>query len=149
MLASAQVQRKWLLPERMLIMRLITSMGLVLLLAAGIAAANHLETVGHSASASVAATASLDPHASVHGVPLHDSVAMDAAADGALLGGAALCLLGVLCGLVFFARTRTRRQRRPQRFVTTGSRISSPSFIAVVQPRSSALALSQMGLSRT
>lgn len=138
-----------MLPERMLITRLIISIGLALLLAIGIAAANHLEVVEHSAPASASAAVVLDPHTSVLGAPVHPSMAMDAAPDSVLLVGAALCLLGVLCGLALFALTRTLRQRHAQRLVTVRPRIPSLFFMAAVLPRSTALALSQMGLSRT
>ncbi len=148
MVSLARTPRSVVLNERLLIMRLITSIGLALLLMLGISVAGHVEGEG-SAPVPLVVSALIDPHV--------DSVASDSepqtVAEGAFqsdtLASVALCVLGVLCGLVFFVLTRLLRQRRPPSTPERQPRHSLLLPAPFARPRVSVLSLPQLGLSRT
>ena len=142
-----------MLSERLLIMRLITSVGLALLLVLGVALAGHLES-DESAPAPLSASVLLDPHLA----PLSDepptAVAGPVAGVGGSPGantlvGAALCMLGLLCGLAFavLARRLLRHDARLHRGLRP--RMSSPSLVPVMSRPVTVLSLTQLSLSRT
>jgi len=142
-----------MLSERLLITRLITSVGMALLLMLGVAAAAHPEPDG-SAPVPVAVTAQLDPQVDSLSVETLSAVAehvvvVAGQAGTSVLAGGALCILGVLCGLVFAVLTRTlwRRRTLPDRGARPRTFSSLP--LPVVRPRAIGLSLTQLGLSRT
>lgn len=144
MVPSSRHERSALLSERLLITRIITSLGVAFLLVLGVWAAGHTEPdTSAGAFSSTAAAVAVDE-------PL---TAIDAAtpvsplwADAIL--GAAACLLGVLCGLVLIVMiVRLMRQLSPPRLSTAPRirvRLTLPDG-----PRVSVLTLAQLGLSRT
>lgn len=141
-----------MLSERLLIARLITSAGLALLLMVGIAAMDHTESEG-PAPVSLAAIALLDPHDDPLGdepgdVVKHGAAVADPAAASALVG-AALCILGVLCGLVFVVAAGRLWNRRALPSRSVQPRAPSIFPCPIVRPRATALSLTQLGLSRT
>lgn len=111
MVPSARTLRSVMLSERLLLMRLITSIGLTLLLMWGVAAAGHAEGEGVGAHLAVA-NAELPPHAPSGAGSEHRAFAEPTSSRDAL-EALALCALGVLCGLVFTVLIRVRRQYRP------------------------------------
>ena len=153
MSSSSSAQRSAMLSERLLIMKLITSVGLALLLLLGVAAAGHAES-DEAASVPLAVTVLVDPHANALGDEAAGAIAEHAAVvDGSpgtsALAGAALCILGVLCGLVFavFTRRMWRRPALPDRGLRPHA-AALPCF-PVVRLRATVLTLTQLSLSRT
>lgn len=151
---SCSAQRSAMLSEQLLIMRLITTVGMALLLLLSVAGAGHSESDG-SASVPLTVTALLDPPVDplsrdepVSVATEHAAVVGGSAGSSALVG-AALCILGVLCGLVFMVVPRRLWSRRalPDR----GLRPRALSILPppVAHPRATVLSLTQLGLSRT
>lgn len=151
MMSSTQVQPSKVLSEQLLITRIITAVGLALLLLLGAAGASHSESEGASSSLLMASTL-LDPHVA----PGDSGTSVDeyltgAADDGTagVLVGVALCALGVLCGLVLviFARMLSRRRG----VVYLAPRWAAPSLVParIIVAPTGALSLTQLGLSRT
>lgn len=147
--------------DRLMIMRLITTVSLALLLLFALAATAHGEsgaagTGSVAATTSVAATSATTPGAADSGAT--DSGA--ASAQAALqivattpgtnaLTGVALCALGVLCGLaalLLLSRVLQRPGRSPL-VRTRADAHSSPLHSS--PPRVTALSLTRIGLSRT
>lgn len=136
--------------ERLLIMRLITSIGLALLLLFGVTA-----TMGHTDSRGgenvpVAVTG--------HDSPAVDSPAADPSPQQiiALPGdmnaslGVALCALGILCGLtaiILIVRLLWSSQLASP--LRDGPRPLPRSSVFASPPRTTAFSLTQLGLSRT
>lgn len=155
MLPALSTTRPGILSERLLITKLITSVGLALLLLLGLAAsATHSGTEG-SSPASLVLPVLHDPHTesmSAHGAMVDSEQALGATisstGDHALLG-TALCALGLLCGFVFAVLMRAILRRR-----TLPDPLSRPLSTVVlvpptIPPRASSLTLTQLGLSRT
>lgn len=148
MVSLAQTPRSVMLNERLLIMRLITSIGLALLLMLGLAAAGHLEGEG-SAPVPLVVSALVDPHVDPVASDSEPQTVAEGTAQSDTLAGLALCVLGVLCGLIFFVLTRLLRQRRPS---VTSERQPRHALLLpapFARPRVSVLSLPQLGLSRT
>jgi hypothetical protein len=142
-----------MLGERLLIMKLITSVGLAVLLLLGVAAAGHAESDG-SASVPLAVTVLMDPHVDAVGngaesaKPEHAAVVAGSQGISAL-AGAALCILGVLCGLVFAVIVRRLWGRRTLPDSTLRPHPLSLIVLPFARPRAASLSLTQLGLSRT
>ena len=142
MVAPAQSQQPPLLSERLLITRIITSLGVALLLVLGVWASTHGEPGEAGAIA-----------ASVVDVSYEQALPVDV--DGTsgplwaeVIFGATACLLGVLCGLVLIALMfRLLRQLSPTGF-TIAPRVRFR-LRALSRPRATVLTLAQLGLSRT
>lgn len=137
-----------MLNERLVIMRLITSIGLVFLLLLGFAAASHLEGDG-SASVPIAVSAVVDPHVDVIPSDSGHQAVIEGTSRGHALTGVALCVFGVLCGLVFSVLTRLLRQRRPPSLPERQQPHVLLLLAPFARPRVSVLSLPQLGLSRT
>lgn len=150
MVSSAQNSQSVTLNEQLLIMRLITSVGLALLLMLGLAATAHTELAG-AAPVPLVVSGLMDPHVE----PVADvEAAHEAVADGSWSGsnalvGAALCVFGVLCGLTFMVSLRRLWRRRMPPVLGAAPRMSSllPASAARVHPI--VFSLTQLGLSRT
>lgn len=155
MIPTTRTQHNTVLSERLLITRIITGLGLALLLMLGIAAAGHLETDG-TTPVPLGMSALLDPHVE----PLSDSdtdpsvagerqAVVGGSSGASALMGAALCVLGVLCGLVFvvLAHRLWRRRVLPERGIWPRilSLFPHPSTFS----RVSLLSLTQLSISRT
>lgn len=148
MVSSARTPRSVMLSERLLIMRFITSVGLALLLMMGIAAASHLEGKG-TAPVPLVISALVDPHIDPAAPDSEVSVIAEVTLQPDALAGVALCVLGVLCGLVFLVLARLMWRSRPPS-VTEWQPLHALSLLASpARPRVSALSLPQLGLSRT
>lgn len=140
-----------MLNERLLIMRLITSVGLALLLALGLAATAHTDMDGTPPVALVG-TDFIDPHV----VPAHavvgsnEAVADVSSSPSDVLLGTALCAFGVLCGLTLMVALRSvwRRCRRPQICLTTRMLLPLP-VSPVARLHAISLPLTRLGISRT
>lgn len=144
MVPSSRYERSALLSERLLITRIITSLGVAFLLVLGVWAAGHTEPdTSAGAFPSTAVAAAVDE-------PLTTIEAATPASPlwaEAILGAAA-CLLGVLCGLVLIVLiVRLMRQLSPPRLSIAPrirARLTLPDG-----PRVAVLTLAQLGLSRT
>lgn len=156
MISSARNPQSAMLAERLLITRIITSLGLTLLFMLGIAGAGHGESEG-APPVSLAMTALVDPHvdllshgpaAASHGAE-HEVFSSGLQESSALMG-AALCMLGMLCGLVFAVLIRGLwRGRTPPDRGSLLPRVLSLLPASVARPRATVLSLTQLGLSRT
>ncbi len=131
-------------------MRLITSVGLTLLLMLGLAATAHTEFPG-AAPVPLLASELMDPHVEPVAVV---TAADEAVTDGSLpnsnaLIGAALCVFGVLCGLTFAVGLRRLWRRRMTPILGAAPRMSLlvPAPAALSHPI--VFSLTQLGLSRT
>lgn len=144
----ARNPRSVMLNERLLIMRLITSIGLALLLMLGIAAAGHLEGEG-SAPVPLVVSTLIDPHVDAVASDSEPQTVAEGTSQSDMFAGLALCVLGVLCGLVFFVLTRLLRQRRPPARPERQPRHAVVLPAPLAPPRANALSLPQLGLSRT
>ena len=155
MIPTTRTQHNTVLSERLLITRIITGLGLALLLVLGIAAAGHLETDG-TTPVPLGISALLDPHVEPlsdnatdpSGAGEHQAAVGESSGTSALMG-AALCVLGVLCGLVFAVLTHRLWRRRvlPERGIWPRilSLFPHPSTFSRVRP----LSLTQLSISRT
>ena len=112
MVSSARTPRSTTLNEQLLIMRLITSVGLALLLMLGLAATGHTEADG-STPVPLVISGFMDPHVEpVADAPVeHEAVAGGVVSGPNALVGAALCMLGVLCGLAGMIPASTSASR--------------------------------------
>lgn len=132
-----------MLSERLLITRIITSLGVVFLLVLGVWAATHTEPESAS-SYSSAVTVVVDEAAAAPA----EATMMSGPLWADAVGGAVTCLLGVLCGLVLIALTVRLLRQTSLRELTTSPRIR----IQLTLPgrsHAAVLTLAQLGLSRT
>ena len=150
MVSSARTPRSVTLNEQLLIMRLITSVGLALLLMLGLAATAHTEADG-STPVPLVISGLMDPHVEpVADAPAeHEAVAGGGFSGSNALVGAALCMLGVLCGLTFMVVLRGLWRRRMPPVLGDGPR--RPSLLPAPAARAHPIvfSLTQLGLSRT
>ena len=134
-----------ILSERLLITRIITSVALALLLIVGAWMASHTEPeAGAPASSSVAEHVDAHIAPSTSGVPV-----IDQGTTTPTLMGVAVCVLGVLCGLLLVAVNRwlhRTRKPQPERSLLPLLRALLP---APALPRAGALSLTQLSVSRT
>ena len=95
MVSSARTPRSTTLNEQLLIMRLITSVGLALLLMLGLAATAHTELDG-AAPIPLIVSELMDPHVEpvVDAAAAHEAVADGSWSGSNALVGAALCVFG-------------------------------------------------------
>lgn len=135
-----------ILSERLLITKIITSVALALLLIVGAwMAATHTETETAAPTAS-----SVTEHVDAHIAPLAaDAPVMDQGTAAPALLGVAVCVLGVLCGLLLVVVNRwLLRARRPQ---------PEPGLLPLLRammpapapPRAAAFTLTELSISRT
>ncbi|MDN8549598.1 hypothetical protein PUW81_010825 [Microbacterium sp. NM3R9] len=150
MASSARIQRPVTLSERWLIMRLITSVGLALLLMIGLTATAHTESEG-SPPIPLVVSGLMDPHVEpVADAPVeHEEVASGARSGSDALAGAALCVFGVLCGLMFMVALRRLWRRRMPLVLTEVSRGPALLLMPALRTNPVVLSLTQLGLSRT
>ena len=134
-----------ILSERLLITRIITSVVLALLLIVGAWLATHTEPEVAAPTAS-----SVAEHVDAHIAPIAAGTqVIDQGTMSPAILGVAVCVLGVLCGLLLVVVTRwMHRTRRPQ--PTQGLlpllRALLPTPAA---PRATAFTLTQLSISRT
>lgn len=149
MVSSARTPRSTL-NEHFLIMRLITSVGLALLLMLGLAATSHTEADG-STPVPLVISGLMDPHVGpATDVPVeHEAVAGGVASGPNVLVGAALCALGVLCGLTFMVVLRGLWRRRMPPVLSDGPRMPSLLPAPAARAHPVVFSLTQLGLSRT
>lgn len=151
MIPKTSTRHMALLGKHLLIMKIITGIGLALLLVVGAWSAAHHESelsTTPSVSAAISATTG-------QGVPVSDAVerASDAVVsnagvvDVAVLGVAG-CLLGIVCCLVALALTRGLSGRMASRTLHVRPRSIAPMY-ATDRPYAPALSLAQLSLSRT
>ncbi|WP_125132962.1 hypothetical protein [Microbacterium sp. 10M-3C3] len=150
MVSSARIPRSATLNEQWLIMRLITSIGLALLLMLGLAATAHAES-SEAASTPLMVSGLMDPHVEpVADAPAeHEEAASGAWSGSNALAGAALCVFGVLCGLAFMVALRTLWHRRISPVLSEVSRVPSLLAVPALRAHPVVLSLTQLGLSRT
>lgn len=137
--------------EGLLITRIITALVLALLLLLGAFGTAHSESEGSSAS-SPWVTTSVDAHvtAGVEPDAATDPVGVFATAEtGGVLVGAALCALGVLCGLALVIFVRRLLRHPAPAFRSRREAPRAPLAARIVTDRATALSLTQLGLSRT
>ena len=150
MVSSARNPQSMTLNEQLLIMRLITSVGLALLLMLGLAATAHTELNG-TAPVPLVVSEFMDPHVE----PVADvAAAHEAVADGSWSGsnalvGAALCVFGVLCGFTFMAVLRRLWRRRMPPVLGEAPRVPSLLPASAARAHPIVFSLTQLGLSRT
>lgn len=149
MVSSARNLQSATLNEQLLIMRLITSVGLALLLMLGLAATAHTELDG-AAPVPLMVSELMDPHVE----PALDAAAAHEAVDGSWSGsnalvGAALCVFGVLCGLTFMVSLRRLWRRRMPPVLGAAPRMPSLIPASAAQAHPIVFSLTQLGLSRT
>lgn len=149
MVSSARNLQSATLNEQLLIMRLITSVGLALLLMLGLAATAHTELDG-AAPVPLMVSELMDPHVE----PALDAAAAHEAVDGSWSGsnalvGAALCVFGVLCGLTFMVSLRRSWRRRMPPVLGAAPRMPSLIPASAAQAHPIVFSLTQLGLSRT
>lgn len=145
MISSARTQNPVTLSERLLITKIITSVGLALLLLVGAWTATHVEPEKVS-SVSSAATELVEAHATSVAPGLNT---IEHSAGGSSLLGAAACVFGMLCGLLLLAVAS--RWWSCTRVPLDGKKVlplirALPSRVLI---RSNALSLTQLGISRT
>lgn len=145
MISAARTQKAVILSERLLITKIITSVALALLLIVGAWMATHTET------GTVAPTASsVTEHVDAHIAPLAaDAPAIDQGAAAPALLGVAVCVLGVLCGLLLVVVNRWllgARRPQPEPGLSLLLRALLP---APAPPRAAAFTLTQLSISRT
>ena len=150
MVSSARTPQSVTLNEQLLIMRLITSVGLALLLMLGLAATGHTEADG-STPVPLVISGLMDPHVEpVADAPAeHEAVAGAVASGPDALVGAALCILGVLCGLTFMVVLRGLWRRRMPPVLGDGPRMPSLLPAPAARAHPIVFSLTQLGLSRT
>lgn len=151
MTSSARMQRSEVLSEQLLITRIITAVVLALLLILGAAGASHSESEGPSTSP-LLVNALVDPHVTVgesgSAVDEHLAGSANDETTGVLVG-AALCALGVLCGLVLVIFARMLSRRRGVVYLAPRWAALSLVPVRIIVARTGALSLTQLGLSRT
>ena len=132
-----------MLSERLLITRIITSLGVVFLLVLGMWAATHTEPNSSGSYSSAVAVVTDEAAAVPAGATMTSGPGWVDAVFGAVT-----CLLGVLCGLALIALTVRLLRQAPLRALSRSPRMA----IQLSLPgRSDAavLTLAQLGLSRT
>lgn len=130
-------------------MRLITSIGLSVLLIFGVAATAHgeFDSIGVGASTAADLVGSPDETALVD--PDESEVVASPSGTNALVG-AALCALGILCGLTaLLLLLRVLWQPPLSSLLRAEPRFGTPPTAPIVRPRATAITLTQLGLSRT
>lgn len=134
-----------ILSERLLITRIITSVALALLLIVGAWMATHAEP-----EAAAPTVSSVTEHVDAHIAPIAAGTPIiDQGTTSPALLGVAVCVLGMLCGLLLVVVTRwVHRTRRPQpeRELLPLLRVLFP---APAPPRAAAFTLTQLSISRT
>ncbi|MBS1674677.1 MAG: hypothetical protein JSS74_12025 [Actinobacteria bacterium] len=136
--------------DRLMIMRLITSIGLSLLLILGVAATSHGEA-GTSATSAVASSSAVASADDLDAEVVRDQIPVIGGSEGSnLLLSGALCTLGVLCGLAV-AILLLRMLWRPQSLIlrATDLRDVFAMVASTASPRLTRVSLTQLGLSRT
>ena len=145
MISAARTQDAVILRERLLITRIITSVALALMLIVGAWTATHAESEAAAPSAS-----SITEHLDAHVAPAATGMpGIDQSTTNSTLLGIAVCVLGVLCGLLLVVATRwlhRTRQPQPELGLLPLLRALSP---APAPPRAAALTLTQLSISRT
>lgn len=137
-----------MLSERLLITRIITSLGLALLLTLGLAATAQVQATA-AAPVALVVTGLADPHvAPVTTDAVQEAVAGDPAGQNMLVG-AALCVLGVLCGLTLIAALRGSSRRHLLPALGVAPRLRSPARAPTNRLGRTGLSLTRLGLSRT
>lgn len=141
MLAGVESPRHARRSDSLLIMRVITSVGLALLLVLGLAMTHSDASTAHTSTGSVVAgeaavTASVDP-------------AVASAAEAGIVFGITACIFGILCGLALVAVLRRRHRRPAAVLLDRGERAAPVLALAPVDLRPTALSLTQLSLSRT
>lgn len=145
MLRFFRISRSAETNESLLIMRLITNVALSLLLIFGIAAMTHSDTDGAGAAqrASTGFVHSTDS-ATVAGQDQEQILTTPAIME------AALCALGILCGLTALVLIlRVLRRPRISSILHAGPLFFPSMTASGARPRATALSLIQLGLSRT
>ncbi len=145
MISAARTQDAVILSERLLITRIITGVALALLLIVGAWMATHIEPAATPPTAS-STTEQMDAHIApiATGAPVTDQ-----GTTSPTLQGIAVCVLGVLCGLLLVVMNRwLHRTPRPQpeSGLLPLLRVLSP---APSPPRAAAFTLTQLSISRT
>jgi hypothetical protein len=151
MMSSARNPRSVTLNEQLLIMRLITSVGLALLLMLGLAATAHTELEG-AAPVPLVVSGLMDPHVVepvAETTAEHEAVADSSWSGSNVLVGAALCVFGVLCGLTFMVALRRLWRRRMPPVLGAAPRMRSLIPASAAQAHPIVFSLTQLGLSRT
>jgi len=145
MISATRTQDAVILSERLLVTRIITSVGLALLLIVGAWMSTHTEP-----EAAAPTTSSVTEHMDAHIAPIAAGTpVIDQGTTNSTLLGVAVCVLGVLCGLLLVAVTRwlhRTRQPQPERGLLPLLRVLLP---APAPPRVAAFTLTQLGISRT
>jgi len=145
MISAPRTQDAVILSERLLITRIITSVALALLLIVGAWMATHAEP-----EAAAPTVSSVTEHVDAHIAPIAAGTPIiDQGTTSPALLGVAVCVLGVLCGLLLVVVTRwLHRTRRPQ-----PERELMPLLRALLPtpapPRAAAFTLTQLSISRT
>lgn len=150
MTSSARNPRSVTLNEQLLIMRLITSVGLALLLMLGLAATAHTELDG-AAPVPLVVSGLMDPHVEpvLDAAAAHEEVADSSWSGSNALVGAALCVFSVLCGLTFMVALRRLWRRRMPPVLGAAPRMPSLIPASAAQAHPIVFSLTQLGLSRT
>ena len=151
MVSSVRNSQSVTLNEQLLIMRLITSVGLALLLMLGLAATAHTELEG-AAPVPLVVSGLMDPHVVepvAETTAEHEAVADSSWSGSNVLVGAALCVFGVLCGLTFMVALRRLWRRRMPPVLGAAPRMRSLIPASAAQAHPIVFSLTQLGLSRT
>lgn len=151
MVSSAQASRSAALNEQMLIMRIITSVGLALLLMFGLAATAHSESTASTTLPLVVSGIS-DPHVETSrdaSPGEYAAVTGDTGSGSDALIGAALCVFGLLCGLTFVVLLRKSWQQRMPPALGSEPRVTSLLPASAARANPVVFSLTQLGLSRT
>lgn len=154
MLPSLPTLRSGLADDYLLIMKIITSVGLAILLLVGFAASSTHTKAEGPLGVTAAASAMHDPYTesvapiATEGSALGFGTVVSSVGDDALLA-AGLCLLGLLCGLVLVLLIRAILRRRPLPDPLSRPLIAKSLLVSTPRPNASTLTLTQLGLSRT
>jgi hypothetical protein len=147
MVFPARSVKSALLSERLLKTRLLTSVGLALLLLLGVAVSTHGEM--DMASDPRSLSASVSPHIDAAGVDAgHEATAVTMSESGALVG-AALCVFGMLCGLTLLVFARRLLSRRIPTTVGVSARLTLMLPAVAARRHAAVRSLTQLGISRT
>lgn len=134
--------------EQLVITKIVTTLGVLILLLLGAAGSLHSEATGTSASPVMAVP--VDAHTVAAGDGIAEGeVAVTADQISGLLAGAAVCALGVLCGFALVIVVWQMLRRRGLVSRDPSWAVLVPSFHHTAVPSRSALSLTQLGISRT
>ena len=138
-----------MLNERLLITKIVTCLGLALLLVIGAWSAMHheAENPAEVAAAVPAVAAAEQSHPAVSDAFTLPSTSQVSQASGILLGVVG-CALGVLCVLIMFVAVRRRLVRSPSHLIQLSPRLPLPPIVSA-RPFTPPLSLAQLSLSRT